>query len=145
MMNVVKGAVNTLIVCWADCPAILEKIALLSREKWQSPDGQRLEASRSPPHRPIVPLCIFHRSSPSAPPWDASVRAAGCLQQRPLSLRCRPTDKCYHSYANSIRVTCQVRPGFVISSPCTALQIEGADGYAVESRTAFSANCPSCG
>jgi hypothetical protein len=24
MMNVVKGAVNTLIVCWADCPAILE-------------------------------------------------------------------------------------------------------------------------
>jgi hypothetical protein len=24
MMNVVKGAVNTLIVCWADSPAVLE-------------------------------------------------------------------------------------------------------------------------
>lgn len=24
MMNVIKGAVNTLIVCWADSPAVLE-------------------------------------------------------------------------------------------------------------------------
>jgi hypothetical protein len=40
MMNVVKGAVNTLIVCWADSPAILENnhpaLTREMAESWQS-------------------------------------------------------------------------------------------------------------
>jgi hypothetical protein len=40
MMNVVKGAVNTLIVCWADSPAVLEHnhpaITREMAESWQS-------------------------------------------------------------------------------------------------------------